>query len=294
MKIPTYQNINSLLQANGNGLKSKTDEFNIRQIRVNNGAKIKNRTPHRTGFFGLTYIESGVGKININNDSYEFEDNMFIATSPGQIITLEVKSVTNGYVIFFMPEFLNFQKPETIETQFSFFKLNAEMIMALKEDLDMPYKALFRNINIEYYKKEPEHLSIIRGYLLALLGLTNRHFLKTTGKINKSGRKYDLTAGFEKLVNENMPERRSIAELAEQLSISPKHLNEIIKETTGETASALITKLFMQEAKKLLLHSNLSVNEIAYKLNFNDPSYFNKVFKKQFQVTPLEFKNLVR
>jgi AraC family transcriptional regulator, transcriptional activator of pobA len=294
MSISIYKTINSLLQVTGTGVTSQTDEFNIRQIRVNNGTKIKNTKPHRTGFYGLTFIEGGVGKIHINNESYEFKDNMLITTSPGQIITLEVKSVTNGYVLFFMSEFLNFPKPETIESQFPFFKLNAEMIGAIKDEDDMTYKTLFRNINIEYYRREPEHLNIIRGYLLALLGLTSRHFLKTNGKINKAGRKYDLTAEFEKLVLENIPEHKSITQLSAKLSISPKHLNEIIKETTGGTTSAFITHLFMLEAKKLLLYSNLSISEIAYKLNFSDPSYFNKVFKKQFQVTPLEFRNQVR
>jgi AraC-like DNA-binding protein len=48
----------------------------------------------------------------------------------------------------------------------------------------------------------------------------------------------------------------------------------------------------MQEARKLLLSSELSVSEIAYKLNFEDNSYFNKVFKNKTGLTPKRFRDI--
>ncbi|KOY84416.1 hypothetical protein AD998_20650 [bacterium 336/3] len=288
MNIPIYKNINSLVQTNENGFKSENEEFSIYQIRRMKGSGLK-RKAHRTDFYGLTFIESGEGKICINNNCYEFENNMLIATSPGQIITLDVDNISNGYTIFFMSEFLNIHYPETIEKNFPFFKLNAEGLPEIKK-ISNHIKILFRIINIEYSKKETEYMNIIRSYLLVLLNLANRHYLKRTNTLTQLSKKQELTMELENLVIKFMPERKSIAYLAKKLSISSKHLNEIIKVATGKTPSAFITSIFMLEAKKLLMHTNFSITEVAYQLNYSDASYFNKVFKKHFNMTPLDFK----
>ncbi|MBC7935113.1 MAG: AraC family transcriptional regulator [Rhizobacter sp.] len=293
MNIPIYKNINSLLQANGPEVKSGNSEFSISQIRRTKGSGLK-RKAHRTEFYGLTFIESGQGKICINNNCYEFEDNMLIATSPGQIITLEVDNISYGYTIFFTSEFLNEHYPETIEKKFPFYKLNADSLPVINKDGNH-FKILFRAINVEYHTKEPEYMNIIRSYLLVLLNLANRHYLKKTDTSNFRNKKYELTVELERLVAQNMPERKSITYLAKKLSVSSKHLSEIVKATTGKTPSAFITNIYMLEAKKLLMHTSLSIIEVAYQLNYDDPSYFNKVFKRQFNMTPLHFKKqLVR
>jgi AraC family transcriptional regulator, transcriptional activator of pobA len=294
MNIPIYKNITSLLQANQTDFKpGKNIEFSIHQIRRTKDSRLK-REAHRTDFYGLTFIESGKGEIGINNNRYEFKNDMLIATSPGQVITLEVDAVSNGYTIFFMSEFLNVHYPETIEKTFPFYKLNADRLPEIIKQSSQ-FKDLFRAINVEFHKKEPEYMNIIRGYLLTLLNLANRYYLKKTDTLNLQDKKYELTAELETLVNKCMPERKSITFLAKKLSISSKHLNEIIKTTKGKTSSEFITSIFMLEAKTLLRHSSLSVSEVAYQLNYNDPSYFNKVFKREFKMTPLDFKKqLVR
>ena len=290
MYIPIFKSINSLLLANKTGFKSETEVFHIHQIQIRNGVDIQQGKSHRTDFYGLVFIENGNGKICINNNCYEFESNILIFTSPGQTITATINNVSNGYLIFFMPEFLNILQPETIEKLFLFFKLNSIDVLRVKDD-NGPFKTQFRNMNTEYYYKDLEYMNIIRSYMLVLLNLINRHHLKTTTNVyNHTNKNYFLTSAFESLVLQNMLERKTIKYLAEKLSVSPKHLIKIIKSTTGKTPSEFSTQIFMQEAKKLLLYSNLTVNEVAYSLNFKDLSYFNKVFKKFFNVSPPTFK----
>ncbi len=291
MGIKNYKSIESILFKNASSLNAKTTELlHVHQIRKIDHARKIYREPHRTGFYGLVFIESGKGKISINENFYEYGKNTLLATAPGQIISFEVEHISNGYVIFFMPEFLNQDSANTIDKQYPFFKLNARDRPKVPEK-ESTIEALFRNINIEFYKKEEEYLNVIKGYLLVLLSLANRYFSKNEEHLKQPNRKFAVTADLEKLVLQYLPERKSIVFLADKLSISSKHLNEIVKQTTGQTTSEYIANIFMQEAKKMLLYSNLTVNEVAYKLNFGDPSYFNKVFKKHFQVTPLEFKN---
>ena len=89
------------------------------------------------------------------------------------------------------------------------------------------------------------------------------------------------------IVEENLGnEHFSVEELAEKLGLSRSMLHRKLKRLTGENASDFITAKRMERAKELLEKSELTAAEIAYKTGFNSPSYFNKVFKKFYQVSP--------
>ena len=68
-------------------------------------------------------------------------------------------------------------------------------------------------------------------------------------------------------------------------------MSETVKMITGRTSTDLINDRMMMEIKRMLVHTELTVSEIAYRLNFADQSYFSKYFKKLSQQSPLEFKN---
>lgn len=67
-------------------------------------------------------------------------------------------------------------------------------------------------------------------------------------------------------------------------------INEILKSETGLTFSAYLNKLRLTEAARLLLEKDASVAEIAYLVGYNNASYFNTLFKKEYGYTPKSFK----
>ena len=93
-----------------------------------------------------------------------------------------------------------------------------------------------------------------------------------------------------KLVSQHFLSIRKVSEYARMLHVSPDHLNRAIRSCTDQTAHELIDEMILMEAKAYLLHSPLSVSEIAYKLEFADPSHFNRFFKKRCNATPLDFR----
>src|SRR5262249_36175464 len=101
----------------------------------------------------------------------------------------------------------------------------------------------------------------------------------------------NLFNNFVKLVSQHFYKVRKVSEYAHMLHVSPDHLNRAIKINSDKTAHELIDEMLMMEAKAQLLHSKLSVSEIAYQLEFADPSHFNKFFKKLSGVTPLQFRS---
>jgi AraC-like DNA-binding protein len=82
----------------------------------------------------------------------------------------------------------------------------------------------------------------------------------------------------------------TVSLIAKQLFVNANYLNSIIKSLTGKTASAHIQEKILLEAKSFLLHTNLQVSEIAYKLGFENASYFNRFFKKNTHLTPTKYR----
>lgn len=81
-----------------------------------------------------------------------------------------------------------------------------------------------------------------------------------------------------------------IAQLADELAITPAHLNRICRSVAGKSASQLVQEHILGEATKYLTYTTYSVSEIAYLLNFDYPNYFAKFFRKHTGLSPTEFR----
>ncbi|MCC7092787.1 MAG: helix-turn-helix transcriptional regulator, partial [Ignavibacteriaceae bacterium] len=81
--------------------------------------------------------------------------------------------------------------------------------------------------------------------------------------------------------------------IASQLNISPKYLSDLLKQETGKTALELIHLYVISEAKNMLVTGEQSISEIAYRLGFENPPYFSRLFKKEVGVSPKEFKHQI-
>ena len=77
---------------------------------------------------------------------------------------------------------------------------------------------------------------------------------------------------------------------ARQLNITPKYLSSVVKEVSGKTAARWIDESVILEAKTLLKYSGMSIQEIAYSLNFSTQSFFGKYFKQHTGTSPSRYK----
>ncbi|MEO0733077.1 MAG: AraC family transcriptional regulator [Bacteroidota bacterium] len=85
-------------------------------------------------------------------------------------------------------------------------------------------------------------------------------------------------------------ESLSINEIAGELFVSAPHLSTSVKEATGKTPTAYVQDLLVAEAQKLLVATDLAASEIAYQLDFQDPAYFSRVFKKVTGLSPTAWR----
>lgn len=99
---------------------------------------------------------------------------------------------------------------------------------------------------------------------------------------------------FQKRIRQSVQEVQSVQEYARELNITTVHLNRICQSLVKKSALQIIHEYVIDEAKKYLLSTTLSLSEISYLLNFRDPAYFSRLFKKQTGYTPGEFRKQVK
>lgn len=91
-------------------------------------------------------------------------------------------------------------------------------------------------------------------------------------------------------INTHLNENLEIATLARVGNYSPFHLHRIMRAYLGESLGAFIIRLRMETAVTLLIHSSEAINTIALKVGYENPSSFNKAFKKRYGIAPAEYR----
>ena len=99
-----------------------------------------------------------------------------------------------------------------------------------------------------------------------------------------------IIKSFIELLATHYREEHKVDFYAAHLNLSAHHLTQIVKLVTGQSVSDFIFEMLFSEARNLLTHSKLSVQEIATTLNFSDQSSFGKFFKRRAGVSPIDFR----
>ena len=99
-----------------------------------------------------------------------------------------------------------------------------------------------------------------------------------------------LFAGFLELLSTGRPKVRRVDYYADRLCITAKHLTAICRETSGHTASEIIHHYVGQDIRRLLARPELSIKEVASRLDFPNLSFFGRYVKKHFGLSPRRFR----
>lgn len=91
-------------------------------------------------------------------------------------------------------------------------------------------------------------------------------------------------------IHNNLSKKLKLEQIANHVSLNESYLCRIFKQDLGMSIMAYINEIRMEKAGKLLLEPHTSIKEIAYKVGYHDPLYFNKAFKKYFNMNPTTYK----
>ena len=129
------------------------------------------------------------------------------------------------------------------------------------------------------------------GFLMVLLSYMRQLFARRSMTTpTPRGENELLVQRFRLALEEKVPHMVEVGDFAELLNVSRTHLNTSLRRHTGRSAGELIHERVLLEAKRRLLHSNLTIAEIAYDLRFQDPSYFGRFFRKYTGLTPGDYR----
>ena len=106
----------------------------------------------------------------------------------------------------------------------------------------------------------------------------------------KKGADLDYTLLFRDLLESNFKKQKSVSEYSSQIITSEKRLGQATSKVLGKSPKEIINDRVLLEAKRLIVHSNLSIKEIGQDLGFEDPAYFIRYFRKNIGTTPVEFR----
>ncbi|MBB5644128.1 helix-turn-helix domain-containing protein [Pedobacter cryoconitis] len=201
------------------------------------------------------------------------------------IIPIEDKQ---GYLIAFKRDYLEEDDKEYALDIFNLFNMQGQYTMLqLDTDTANRFNHLQPLITEEYQNPFGTYLvlkSLLKVFLLNLIRLNQHAFLNQD--INQK-RVYE----FILLMERYYQKERKASFYSDQLGISEKRLNQILKEKMNKTLTQLLHIRLIVEAKRKLISSERTIKEIAYELNFEDRAYFSRFFKKQTGLTAEQFRN---
>jgi AraC family transcriptional regulator, transcriptional activator of pobA len=255
------------------------------------------RKEHAHDFYSIILFTRGSGSIKVNNDSYPIQPQTICIVAPNQMHSFEKLENVEGTIFFFCQDFY-------VE-EFSFIRLLnvfsytsqtgtnvCNPCIGLTDKEYNPINNVISSIQSEYDLYTPSNNSavIIRSHLNIMLLKLSELYEYKSGKSNNNDS--ILIHSLSHLVDSYFIKEQHLGFYTSACNISENQLNDICHKHFNCSMKKILQNRLMQEARKLLLSSDLSVSEIAYKLNFEDNSYFNKVFKSKIGLTPKRFRDI--
>ncbi|MBL7846713.1 MAG: helix-turn-helix domain-containing protein [Cyclobacteriaceae bacterium] len=246
------------------------------------------RVPHRHHFYTFLLVTMGDGSHDIDFTTYALKPNRLFLIAPGQVHAWNQLSHVKGFVVLFTDSFVALSKGRKIMAAWPLFRMDQPCYLDLKPAEVALWVEEFKYMEQETNRTDDFSRDAIFYSIGTLLVRASRLYHHLLYK-NKTGTT-DLLVTFQELIEKHFMEWRAPREYAARMNLTANYLNSICKKKSGKSAGELIRQRVLLEAKRLLAHTTLTVAEIAYKLNFEDNSYFGRYFKKYTGLTPETFR----
>jgi len=262
--------------------------------------KLMHMPMYRANFFRVIHFTNA----NLHFTSVEKEHDVFnnclCFTYPGKLESWTRTGRLYGYVVYFTPAFAGLDiTRRDFDNDYPFFNFNAESMLPLSDEEADEIKQLANEMIKEIYSDAGDKLEIVKKLLLIYLHKIKRIYYKKVNSLSpeiKASKtlynrfRKELDDYIQQLSLQQKNSTPTVSAIAKNLSVNANYLNSIIKKLTGKTASAHIQEKTILEAKSFLIHTDLQVTEIAFRLGFENTSYFNRFFKKTTGIVPSAYR----
>jgi len=265
----------------------------------------QNRAMHEHNFIQINYVYSGKALHIVNDKAHEIvKGDIFII--PPRVPHSIVKKDDESAIIFefeFTPEFINqnFHDLSEAEVFIDFAYIRPFLV---SKDLVKPrfnlagsvrpaVENILKEVYEEYTKQRDGFELLIRAQLLHLLVLVGREFRQyldssETGQTYRYQKECILEAIH--YIESNYYENLTVDSVARRYALSPSYFRHLFKYFTSRTFTEYLTKVRISKALELLETTDQKILTICYDVGFNNVNHFNRIFKREMGISPLEYR----
>jgi AraC-like DNA-binding protein len=252
-------------------------------------------------FYSIALKRNFNARMKYGQQECDFDEGIMFFMAPGQVFRIEAAKNSllqpSGWMLLVHPDFLwNTALAKTIK-QYEYFdySVNEALFLSAKEETTIA--GIMQSIQQEYHSNiDKFSQDVMVSQIELLLNYSNRFYHRQF--ITRKTASSDLLVKLEDLLTEYFDRQNSshsglptVKYVSEQLNVSPNYLSDMLRTLTGQNTQQHIHNKLIEKAKEALTTTSLSVGEIAYRLGFEHPQSFNKLFKNKTRVSPLEFRN---
>lgn len=242
---------------------------------------------HNADYFEVVFFTKGVGKVSINDTIIDISDNTIIFISAFQKRAWKIEGEGLEFkTLIFREDFLNefFADKFFTHKMLFFYQLNHELILKVSDSEMKRFNDFLSEIKTELVETKKDSVHIIRSILYYLLQTINRQYAAANHlMLEKDDKNYAVQ--FKSLLEKHICQKKNIEDYTVLLNISRITLNKAVKEQYNVTATELLKQRLLAEIKDRLVHSNKTVSEISFDLNYGEPGHMMRFFKMQTGMT---------
>ncbi len=246
--------------------------------------------PHRHNYYEMLIFLKGKGSHEIDFTTYTFKPHSlhFVASNGVHLVKREQGS--EGFSILFTQEFLPSQYSLH---DFSFYKANTLPVLNLSRREYITLKPLLDELKSEYFSDNKLKREALASLFHFFLVKVQRLYEQKAGAVIAPV-KNDFVAKMEALIEANFAKHWRAGDYAREMNVSVANMTALCKQHFSKNTEKLVQERLLLEIKRQLVYSDKPVKEICYELNFEDPAYFIRFFRKNTGNTPLNYRNALK
>lgn len=247
---------------------------------------------HRHNYYELFVFKEKGFEHHIDFVKFNVKKNSIHLVPPGRVHLLRRDTKTVGYVLLFSREFYHFHLNEKQRFN-NEMQLNYDNSTYVHHLEQRSFQKVVRLIEFmaDEVQAEGNDNELIGHYLNTIL----QYLLKDLNKNKEANsQSSELSLRFMFLLNQKFHELLKVQDYCKKLNVGPDNLNLVCKKNWGKTTKELIKERRLLEGKRLLMHSDLSIKEIAYHLGTNDPQYFSRWIQENCGSSPSALRTSLR
>lgn len=255
-----------------------------------------NNSPHfnTANSYMIIWVGTGSLILNFEKRTYIVPDHRLAFIGKHKQVEFDGFTTTDGYIIVFSTAFyIDNTRDNYLLNSPLFLSAGTDVFITLPIGNNDDFKKLCIDRIVLYQSKSKEYYhavvhNCIETLILDGLKDINEHRLQNSGVESND---WDIVNKFRLLVIKYYKEERTVEYYAHQLYISPRRLTKAVANILGRKPKQVINEKLIEESKRLLNSSTLSISEIAFQFNFNDTANFSIFFKKYTSISPIEYRN---